>query len=80
MVSGLWFLVFGHQYDDYYVQQMVLSLGHFLVPLLVAYLLISFSQDCHEKKVKTLGYFVLVCFIVLGCFGYTNSSVQPSVI
>ncbi len=81
---GLWFLVLGHAYDGIYPQQLLISFGHYLLPMAVAYAYITLivkdgDLDNSLFSIDWLLAAIAVCFMVLGLMGYHGSSVQPSI-
>lgn len=78
---GLWFLVLGHQSDGVWGQQVSLSFGSFLIPMLAIYVgtYIYGSQAIPRTHAVAISAAVLL-LIVIGLVGYNGSEVQPALV
>ncbi len=76
---GIWFALLGHGADGTYTQQLIITFGYYLLPLLGIY---SYSTLLKSESGNTGFIIAVVCLalIVLGTFGYAGSSVQPAVL
>ncbi|MDP2582264.1 hypothetical protein Q8W37_20170 [Shimia thalassica] len=75
---GLWFLVLGHSFDAGYWQQLVISFGSFLLPMLVIYM--NDTLGSQGGKRSTLLLIAAVALCLLGTYGYATSDIQPALI
>ncbi len=78
--AGIWFMLFEHQYDHSYGQQLFVAFGHFLMPLLAAYVLYSFGFTLiRTPKIRAILLISIVLLVGFGQYFYLASNFQPSV-
>lgn len=78
---GNWFLLLGHEFDGRWVQQVSLSFGSFLLPLLAIYVGASIYKQRElppRNGIVCIG--LVLAIIAVGLMGYGASSIQPSLI
>ena len=75
---GLWFTIAGHAYDGLWLQQILLSFGFFLLPLLLIYIGSSVYRGRTMVMPQTLVVSGLIlAAIIIGLRGHDGSSIQP---
>ncbi|MFY0681154.1 MAG: hypothetical protein JXR13_11310 [Thalassovita sp.] len=75
---GLWFVGLGHEFDAGYWQQLIITFGSFLAPMLVIYM--NDTLGSKSAKRSTLLLITAVSLCLLGTYGYTTSDIQPALI
>lgn len=75
---GLWFLGLGHGFDAGYWQQLVISFGSFLLPMLVIYMHDTLGSQNGKRSISLLIAALVLC--LLGTYGYATSDIQPALI
>ena len=78
--AGIWFMLFEHQYDHSYGQQLFVAFGHFLIPLLAAYALYGFGSSLiSTSKSRVILLVSMVSLVGFGQYFYLMSNFQPSI-
>ena len=80
---GLWFLCFGSLFNGSYLQQLLVSLGHFLLPLMILYLFYGARSVLERSSLNMVSVILIIVsmgLLVLGTIGYREAVFKPAIL